>query len=850
MTAPGFQPPEIEELQELLPAYEILFFIAAGGMGAVYHARQKSLDREVAIKILPREYGADEDFRKQFESEAKAMAKLNDANLIGVYDFGEVDGMPYLVMEYVDGKSLHHSAHGKAIEQKAAAEIALGIAEGLAHAHEAGILHRDIKPANILLNSDAKPKIGDFGLARPAESDETDAVVFGTPGYTAPEVLKNPETVAKQSDVYSLGVILYELLTGELPGGTYVPASSKCGSDPRFDQMIRRATHPSPTLRFADAGAFAAQLRDLVEKLSKPQAASILTSLPAGQGEDGQSPAEPRPTAPVPQVAMSPSSNWTFLRNIVIIVILLGAIYGVIKAIQWKQATTARKEREHKEKLENGGTPLETPIMPERPVAVTPTEREEPTPTEPEEPAPETPLEALERLQDALVSGDRNEFPPGTHERGPFRYFLVESPMCWSAAAQFAEEHGGYLATCPSNTDRGWLSSKLPSNSDAWLGGGATGRNQWGWIDDAEWTLKKPSTLTGSVVALSDLGTVRSKPAGTQLPFVIQWNMDGSNPATLAKQLERTRETLSSPNPAWPPGSVHNDSRHFLLVHRALPQRDAEELAEDIEGHLAVPSDEQENAFLRQMLTDSLPEGASCWIGGVHNGRSWGWTTGEPWSFTDWKPGSPNGSPAKQDALRFIAGSEGGWDDAVAKWPEATEAFLIEWSTDKDRKPQVSPASASGDLLRLQQIARTEFLKDRAAYERALADNSKDLKWDLDFWLRGLPGSQRNVYADSIETMKNLVPDKGPIPEDIPRSNMPVKIANILEDKLQKQVTIEEDYLGELDKLRQAYLTQLTKKTAELHEAGKESEKMVLENEIQAIGQDGASFRDHFEATE
>ena len=111
-----FKAPELEELQELLPLYDIEAFIAQGGMGAVYKARQKSLDRGVAIKILPRQFGADETFRKNFEAEAVAMAKVNDANLIGVYDFGEIDGMLFIVMEYVHGKSLHHSAHGKVIE--------------------------------------------------------------------------------------------------------------------------------------------------------------------------------------------------------------------------------------------------------------------------------------------------------------------------------------------------------------------------------------------------------------------------------------------------------------------------------------------------------------------------------------------------------------------------------------------------------------------------------------------------------------------------------------------------------------------------------------------------------------
>ncbi|PID80455.1 protein kinase, partial [bacterium DOLZORAL124_64_63] len=162
-----FTPPGLEEIAALLPSYEIISFIAKGGMGAVYMARQKSLDRDVAIKVLPRHFGEDAEFRASFETEAKNMAKLNHPNLIGIYDFGQIDGLLYIIMEMVQGQSLFHSAYGKTIEPTEAARVVSEICHGLDHAHKHGILHRDIKPANILLDPSASPKIGDFGLARP-----------------------------------------------------------------------------------------------------------------------------------------------------------------------------------------------------------------------------------------------------------------------------------------------------------------------------------------------------------------------------------------------------------------------------------------------------------------------------------------------------------------------------------------------------------------------------------------------------------------------------------------------------------------------------------------------------------
>src|SRR5688572_14708495 len=216
MSADSFEAPSLEHLAELLPAYDFEAFIAQGGMGAVYKARQRSLDRDVAIKILPREMGADPEFRQSFETEAKAMARLNHPNLIGVYDFGDVEGMPYIVMEYVNGKSLFHSAYNTAIDPVQAVTIVKGICDGLAHAHENGVIHRDIKPANILLTPKAEPKIGDFGLARPAGADHS-GVIMGTPGYAAPEITRQPDHADRRSDIFALGIVLYELLVGKSP---------------------------------------------------------------------------------------------------------------------------------------------------------------------------------------------------------------------------------------------------------------------------------------------------------------------------------------------------------------------------------------------------------------------------------------------------------------------------------------------------------------------------------------------------------------------------------------------------------------------------------------------------------
>lgn len=272
-----FTPPEPKELAHLLPSYEVHYLIAKGGMGAVYRATQISLQRDVAIKILPRNFGADRSFRESFEIEAKSMAKLKHPNLIAIYDFGQIDDLLYIIMEVVNGKSLYHSAYKKKIDPVEAAKIVIGICRGLENAHEHGILHRDIKPANILLTQDRQAKIGDFGLARPL-GDEENALAFGTPGYAAPEIVRNPYAVDESTDLFAVGVILYELISGHLPEKVYSPLSKEADCDPKFDNIVKKATHPTPKLRYRKASSLAEDLEALISEKPLPNSLSNSTA--------------------------------------------------------------------------------------------------------------------------------------------------------------------------------------------------------------------------------------------------------------------------------------------------------------------------------------------------------------------------------------------------------------------------------------------------------------------------------------------------------------------------------------------------------------------------------------------
>ena len=282
-----FHPPTVEELARLFPQLEILSLIGRGGMGAVYKARQPQLDRIVALKILPSQVTHGTDFGDRFTREARALAKLNHPNIVMVYDFGQASGQPYFIMEYVDGLNLRQLEQEGKLSPREALQIVPQICEALQFAHDAGIVHRDIKPDNILLDKRGRVKIADFGIAKILGATEAPGIpvtqgAIGTPHYMAPEQVEKPQTVDHRADIYSLGVVFYEMLTGELPLGKFAPPSSGPRGvqvDVRLDEVVLRALERKPELRFQHAS----QVKTAVETIAGTQAGAAAATFPSGQ---------------------------------------------------------------------------------------------------------------------------------------------------------------------------------------------------------------------------------------------------------------------------------------------------------------------------------------------------------------------------------------------------------------------------------------------------------------------------------------------------------------------------------------------------------------------------------------
>jgi serine/threonine protein kinase len=265
--APPDPPAPVADVAKLFPQLEILECLGRGGMGAVYKARQPRLDRVVALKILSPEKQGNQKFSDRFEREARALAKLHHPNIVTVYDFGEVDGNFYLLMEFVDGLSLRQLLQSRKLSPPEALAIVPKICEALQYAHEQCIVHRDIKPENILMDKDGRVKIADFGIAKilgdGGSANLTAEQVIGTPHYMSPEQIEKPQTVDHRSDIYSLGVVFYEMLTGELPLGKFQPPSKKVQVDVRLDEIVLRALEKEPERRYQQASEVKTQLETI-----------------------------------------------------------------------------------------------------------------------------------------------------------------------------------------------------------------------------------------------------------------------------------------------------------------------------------------------------------------------------------------------------------------------------------------------------------------------------------------------------------------------------------------------------------------------------------------------------------
>jgi serine/threonine protein kinase len=386
-----FEAPSPAELAPHFPQLEILELLGQGGMGAVYKARQPGLDRLVALKVLPPELAADPAFAERFTREARAMARLAHAHIVHVYDSGQTSaplspggragaspgapgrgslpagggegGYYYFLMEYVDGTNLRQLLRGGQVAPREALALVPQLCEALQFAHDEGIVHRDIKPENILIDRRGRVKVADFGLAKLVGRQQRDFTltgtnqVMGTWNYMAPEQLERPSSVDHRADIYALGVVFYEMLTGHLPIGRFELPSRKVQVDVRLDEVVLRALEREPERRYQRASEIRTDVESIVRAESaggsqtRPQPPSELASgrrarpAEAGRGSllSGQS-ADALPDAELAaarQLVAGPAVALMVLGILHMLPLVVGCVVAVPVGIYWATPMTA-----------------------------------------------------------------------------------------------------------------------------------------------------------------------------------------------------------------------------------------------------------------------------------------------------------------------------------------------------------------------------------------------------------------------------------------------------------------------------------------------------------------------------
>lgn len=381
----AWQPPSPEELQALMPGYTIERLLGKGGMGAVYKGVQENLDRPVAIKIISNVLDeTDASYGERFKNEARAMAKLNHPGIVAVHDYGETaNGILYIVMEYIEGTDVARMiAQQGRLHTEHAMAISAHVCDALAYAHERGIIHRDIKPANIMVSKDGVVKVADFGLAKMTQSGESgltqSGMAMGTLHYMAPEALMLGTSVDHRADIYAVGVMLYQMLTGKVPHGMFeLPSMQVPGLDPRYDAIIAQAMREDRDIRYQSVRELRGSLDHILTQpvvQVDPQATRASAAVPAQAG---------RPTTQVHRTAgqpyRPPQQTQVVLRQqqksspqvwvAVVVVLGLAGTFFVNRSKPTVEPKSAMDAQAVKEEPKDGGVPTGTKAVTPEPSA-------------------------------------------------------------------------------------------------------------------------------------------------------------------------------------------------------------------------------------------------------------------------------------------------------------------------------------------------------------------------------------------------------------------------------------------------------------------------------------------------
>lgn len=633
----GWAPPTTAHVANLLPQYEIEKLLGHGGMGAVYKGLQATLDRPVAIKLLPAELAEDPAFVARFQREARTLARLQHPGIVAVYDFGQTyEGHLYFVMEFVDGTDLQHVLGTTGLGPAQALEVTVKICEALHYAHSKGVIHRDIKPANVLLTQDGQVKLADFGLARPQVDEPLGMLTpnsrtLGTPGYMAPEQWKGQGD--HRADIYALGVMLYEMLTGQCPQGSFDPPSSKARVDVRLDEVVHKAMRQEPERRYQQVSEMKMDVERIHHGgkgrgfLMKPLLwAAFLNVLLVGIMVCLQlrPPPPGREAAPAPRVVapmatltppllhmpVQPKSRRMIWRN---------SVYELSADLDtWKSASR---------RAEAAGGRLAAISQAEESAAVR---------TWLLQMLPETAPESGEAPMVWLGSTREEGQPPSAC------HWLLDEPMIPEVIGEKQEP----VARAKTRSALAYVKSS---------------RTVMRWT---EAPLQEPD----------------GRPRKTY--FLVEWN-----PAIVTQ--------AAVPPASWPVESRLFMGHRYLAVPGVETWEAALEKAASLGGdaHLAVLASKEEQEWARQNFF--TPDIARLWVGGFEDGsKNWRWITGESWDDEAWSAAGQARQPDSRLALvRDGFQALHGVPESQQK-TQGSSGYLVEWDVPEPSRADITRPSA------------------------------------------------------------------------------------------------------------------------------------------------------------
>ena len=744
--------------------------------------------------------------------------------------------MPYLMMEFVPGKSLARSMKGGAIEFALSLTILKELCEGVGHAHEKEVIHGNLSPYDILLTQKASPKIGNFGLGPDVHTLEGVEV---PDHFTAPEVLDG-EAPTEASDIFSLAAIFYELITAT-PYRFGGPRPSSLEDTPEaVDEILLEALSKDPEKRGNSAFKFYERLRQAAKSKKDappavPQTAEekTLEKKPAApkEGARDKAPVKPQgraqrrraaqakaPAKTVP-AAILRASNTPLVKVVAILVLLIAIhqVWSYRKSLKEKRSAQVNRKQAGQAPVVNQFEMVDAgPSQPTQPKPPPTRPADDDTPVEfgfPED--QETPMDSLERLRDSLAQGTRSEMPMGSINKGNHHYFFVEEAKSWADALAFAERHGGSLAR--PGSDMSWRGVGPMRTQDIWLGAARSGADSFTLLDGKSWSPSGGVSGSGAFIYQSANGGFHGASADTTKPFVIQWSKDGSQPATIEAQLAATASSLNGSSPSYPPLTVAAGSRHYLPVAREATWEEARALAESAGGQLAALSDEGELAELRKAAA-SNPSCREFWVGGHLAGESWAWVTKEPWRAVAWLN---DDNAASDDAAMFLNPSTG--VDAKRK-SDSLAGFIIEWSKDAEsNKAPANQGPGPGDAIAdLTKRAMELVVKAGVDKEEAHKKNTDKLAWDLDAHIRGLKKSDQDAIRPEMKTLKECVQNNRLHKETIDASGARLNpfMAKLCNYIIDKQARIDREHVTNLQAIHRSYLTKLGQLRDQAKQAG------------------------------